>query len=233
MTEVPHIIEFKNVKKTYYMGNNNSLEALKGISFTIDRGELVAIIGPSGSGKSTTMNIIGLLDSVTSGKYILNGHDATKLTKSQSATMRNREIGFIFQSFFLLPRLTAVQNVLLPLLYRGTPKKEAHDRAMVMLEKVSMAKHAMHRPSEMSGGQQQRVAIARALVGTPALVLADEPTGALDQKTGHDVLTLLKELNEKENATVVIITHDVQIANQCKRKIPVVDGLITEKDAWI
>ena len=232
MSDPKHVIEFRDITKTYKMGENE-FQALKGISFVVDKGDMVAIIGPSGSGKSTTMNIIGLLDSATTGTYILNGKDVTSLSNRDRASVRNQEIGFIFQSFFLLPRLTALQNVLLPLLYRGLDKKEASKRAMAMLKRVEMDKHSHHKPSELSGGQQQRVAIARALVGNPSIVLADEPTGALDQKTGEAVMGLLKELNHEEGATVVVITHDIEIANQLPRRIPIVDGVITEKSAWI
>lgn len=232
MVNAETVIQFLDITKSYQMGSNE-FQVLKGVSFDIYKKDFVGIVGPSGSGKSTIMNLIGLLDTANSGKYILNGQDVTSLSSSERATLRNRYIGFIFQSFFLLPRLSAIQNVMLPLMYRGVDRKIAHDKAINMLKKVSMDHRANHRPSELSGGQQQRVAIARALVGDPTLILADEPTGALDQKTGSDVLNLLKQLNHDEGATVVIITHDVALANQCHRKIPVVDGRITEKDAWI
>ncbi len=232
MTNTQTVIQFIDVTKSYKMGDTD-FQVLKGVSFDIYKKDFVGIVGPSGSGKTTIMNLIGLLDTANTGKYLLNGEDVTSLSSSQRATLRNRYIGFIFQSFFLLPRLTAIQNVMLPLMYRGIDRKIAHEKAMTMLKKVSMDHRPNHRPSELSGGQQQRVAIARALVGDPTLILADEPTGALDQKTGADVLNLLKQLNHEEGATVIIITHDVALANQCHRKIPVVDGLITEKDAWI
>lgn len=232
MTNGETVIQFHDITKSYKMGTNE-FQVLKGISFDIHKKDFIGIVGPSGSGKSTIMNLIGLLDTANSGKYVLNGEDVTSLSSSQRASLRNRYIGFIFQSFFLLPRLNAIQNVMLPLMYRGIDKKTAHAKAMTMLGKVGMDHRATHRPGELSGGQQQRVAIARALVGDPTLILADEPTGALDQKTGTDVLNLLKQLNHDDGATVVIITHDVSLANQCHRKIPVVDGRVVEKDAWI
>ena len=208
---------------------DNTFEALKDINIHVEESEVVAIIGPSGSGKSTTMNIIGLLDRQTSGQYFLNGSEVKKLKSNELATLRNKSIGFIFQSFFLLPKLTALQNVALPLVYRGVSKKERNTRALEMLKKVDMADHAHHKPFELSGGQQQRVAIARALVGEPAIILADEPTGALDSKTSQDVLNLLLDLNRNLSSTVVIITHDMDVANQCPRIIHIHDGNIVDK----
>ncbi len=203
--------------------------ALKGINLAIERGELVTIIGSSGSGKTTTMNILGLLDHPTTGQYFLDSVETSALTPDQVADYRNEKIGFIFQSFFLLPRLTALQNVMLPLAYRRNhPPGDRKDkkRALAMLAKVGMAKYVTHKPYELSGGQQQRVAIARALVGDPSIVLADEPTGALDTKNSHDVLELLNDLNKTEGATIVIITHDPEVAQKSQRIIKIADGKI-------
>lgn len=221
------MIELKNIVKTYQMGSYR-FEALKGISMKVNDGELVAIIGPSGSGKSTTMNILGLLDRQTSGQYFLNGQEVEDLSPNKKAALRNQYIGFIFQAFFLLPNLNALENVALPLSYRNVSSAEQHKRAMEMLEKVGMDQYAHHLPKELSGGQQQRVAIARALAGKPALILADEPTGALDSKTSQQVLDLLAELNKDEKATVIIITHDPLVARQCPRAFRIADGLLTE-----
>ncbi|WP_423063361.1 ABC transporter ATP-binding protein [Candidiatus Paracoxiella cheracis] len=221
------MIELRNVTKVYKMGSN-TFEALKGVSIHIKSEELVAIIGASGSGKTTTMNIVGLLDKPTTGEYYLNKQETSSLMPNQQAYLRNRSIGFIFQSFFLLPRLTALQNVGLPLSYRGEDSRIINEKSLMMLEKVGMGGYSHHRPSELSGGQQQRVAIARALVGSPHIILADEPTGSLDSKTGQDVLDLLIELNRTEGTTVVIITHDAKVAEQAQRVIKLSDGLIIE-----
>lgn len=218
-----------NVTKTYVMAKEN-YRALKGINLTIERGELAAIIGPSGSGKTTTMNILGLLDHPTSGKYFLDAVDTSTLSADQIADYRNQKIGFIFQSFFLLPRLTALQNVMLPLAYRRNhPPGDRRDkkRALTMLAKVGMSEYITHKPNELSGGQQQRVAIARALVGNPSIILADEPTGALDTKNSQDVLELLGELNQTEGATIIIITHDPEVAGKSRHVIKISDGEIS------
>ncbi len=222
------LIELKDVTKTYMMAKEKYL-ALKGINVTIQKGELVTIIGSSGSGKTTTMNILGLLDHPTSGKYFLDSVDTSVLSPDQIADYRNQKIGFIFQSFFLLSRLTALQNVMLPLSYRrnhSLSDRRDKNRAIGMLAKVGMDKYSTHKPYELSGGQQQRVAIARALVGNPSIILADEPTGALDTKNSHDVLELLKDLNKTEGATIVIITHDPEVAKRSQRVIKIFDGQI-------
>lgn len=224
------MIKLDNVKKIYRMGDN-VFEALKGISFTIEQGELVAIVGPSGSGKSTTMNILGLLDKPTSGKYYLDEIDTSQFSGNKLASLRNRRLGFIFQQFFLLPKLTALDNVILPLTYRHDEKISAHEmkmRAITLMEKVGVAQFAHHRPSELSGGQQQRVAIARALLGQPSIIMADEPTGALDTKTSQQIMNLLVEQMTSTGTTVVIITHSLEIAKQCHRAIHIRDGLIQE-----
>ncbi len=218
------MIKLDNVTKTYIMGKNE-FQALKGISFEIKKGELAALMGPSGSGKSTTMNIIGLLDHPTSGHYYLESEESTHLSKNELARVRNKKIGFIFQSFFLLPKLNAVQNIGLPLFYANIGAKAIHKKSMNMLEKMEMAEYALHRPNELSGGQQQRVAIARALVHEPSVILADEPTGALDSKTSERVMELLTA--HRGETTVVIITHDKEVAEQCPRVIQIRDGLIT------
>lgn len=219
------MIDLRDVTKIYQMGDSE-FQALKGISLFIERGELVAIVGPSGSGKSSTMNILGLLDKPTTGEYFLDEQNTRDFTGNQLARLRNQSIGFIFQSFFLLPKLTALQNVGLPLFYANRAASEIKERAMAILDKVGMADYATHRPNELSGGQQQRVAIARALVGEPKILLADEPTGALDTKTSEVVMELL--IGMAEGTTVVIITHDMEVANQCPRVIKIRDGLIQE-----
>ncbi|OGO93998.1 MAG: macrolide ABC transporter ATP-binding protein [Coxiella sp. RIFCSPHIGHO2_12_FULL_42_15] len=226
------MLELRSVTKVFKMGEQ-TFHALKGIDLIIKQGELLAIVGPSGSGKTTTMNIIGLLDRPTTGKHLLDGQEVSKLGVNKRAHLRNLRIGFIFQSFMLLPRLNALQNVSLPLLYRGVNRGEMRHRSLEMLEKMGIGKHWHHHPTELSGGQQQRVAIARALVGNPSIILADEPTGALDTKTGAEVLALLKKINQEEGATIIIITHDLEVAVQCPRVIHVRDGLIEEQESAI
>ncbi|MCU6791026.1 ABC transporter ATP-binding protein [Paenibacillus sp. WQ 127069] len=218
------MIELKQVKKTYFRGNEN-LHILKDVSLAVGAGEFVAIVGPSGSGKSTLMNMIGLLDIPTSGSYSLNGIATEKMKGDELAGLRNRKIGFIFQQFNLLPRLSAIENVELPMIYAGFGKKERRTKAQQTLELLGMGQRSHHRPSELSGGQQQRVAVARALAIGPSLLLADEPTGALDSRTGQEVLELMLHLNEMGN-TIVLITHDLHIAEHAKRIVTIRDGSI-------
>ena len=222
-----HLIEVKNVYKIYNPGENE-VRALDHISLTIQKGEFVAIIGQSGSGKSTLMNMIGCLDVPTEGTYILNGQNVSKLSDNELSDIRNQEIGFIFQGFNLIANLTAQENVELPLIYRGVPKKERHELSVAALKKVGLAHRMDHRPSEMSGGQQQRVAIARAIAQAPPVILADEPTGNLDSASSMEILDILKQLHA-ENRTVILITHDNDIAKQAKRVIRIKDGKI-ERD---
>lgn len=220
------MIELQDITKTFQLGKNE-LQILKGINLKVEKGELLALMGASGSGKSTTMNIVGLLDRPTSGQYLLDGQEVSKLSNDTWAELRNKSIGFVFQTFFLLPRLTALQNVGLPLIYRNIKTSEIKERAMHSLEKVKMADRADHKPSELSGGQQQRVAIARALVGGPQIILADEPTGALDTQTSQGVMELLIHINKEDKATIVIVTHDPHVAEQCARTVYMKDGQLT------
>jgi putative ABC transport system ATP-binding protein len=220
------IIEIENVTKVYQMGEVQ-VRALAGISVTVRAGEYVAIIGASGSGKSTLMNVIGLLDSPSSGRYRIRGTEVSNLGKDQLADLRNREIGFIFQRFNLLARTSALRQVELPLFYAGVSGKESKRRALEALARVGLEERSHHRPDELSGGQQQRVAIARALVGRPQLLLADEPTGALDSKTGAEVLELFDELH-RQGLTLVVVTHDHNVANRAQRIITISDGEIVE-----
>lgn len=217
-----NIIELNEIVKTYHRGTEE-LQVLKGITLHVTDGDFVAIIGPSGSGKSTLMNTIGLLDIPTSGSYILDGVSTGGLSDNKMAELRNHKIGFIFQQFNLLPRLTALENVELPLIYSGMSRHDRREAALDMLDSLGMKSRAGHRPSELSGGQQQRVAIARALVSKPSLLLADEPTGALDSKTGQEVLELMLELNKRGN-TIVLITHDPGIAEHASRVVAIRDG---------
>ncbi len=219
-----HLIDARNLYKIYNPGENE-VHALDGVSLTIDRGEFVAIIGQSGSGKSTFMNMLGLLDSPTSGEYYLEGREVSKLTDDELSEIRNKEIGFIFQGFNLIPSLTATGNVELPLIYRGMPAAQRHELSDAALERVGIGHRKNHRPAEMSGGQQQRVAIARAVAARPPIILADEPTGNLDTHSGEEVMRILKELND-EGRTVILITHDNSIAAQAKRIIRIQDGKI-------
>ena len=214
------------INKFYQMGDEQA-HILKDISLIIERGEFLSVLGPSGSGKSTLMNIIGCLDVPTSGEYILNGEETNGLSEKELAGIRSREIGFIFQNHQLLPRLTALKNVELPLIYAGVPGRERRRRAKEMLIRVGLEDRMNHYPNQLSGGQCQRVAIARALVGSPSILLADEPTGALDQKTGRQVMALFRELND-EGRTIVMITHDLKIAQNARRVVHIIDGELTE-----
>jgi putative ABC transport system ATP-binding protein len=218
------IIETRDIKRFFTMGSS-TVEALKGINFSVKSGEFIAIMGPSGSGKTTLMNIIGCLDTPSSGEYFLNGSLVNDLDEDQLALIRNKEIGFVFQSFHLLAKNSALDNVLLPLKYAGKDPKEAHKRALEVLDAVGLSDRVDHGPSELSGGQQQRVAIARALVNKPSIIFADEPTGNLDSKTEADVMKLFKDLNDA-GQTIILITHEQEIANKCKRVISIRDGLI-------
>ncbi|MFT4016273.1 macrolide ABC transporter ATP-binding protein [Terrimonas sp.] len=218
------IIHLDNIRKSYFMGRQE-LQVLKGISLDIRKNEYVALMGPSGSGKSTLMNILGCLDSPTGGDYYLNGHQVSKMADNDLAEIRNKEIGFVFQQFNLLPRLTAAENVALPLIYSGIPKKQRTEMAMHVLEQVDLADRSHHKPNELSGGQCQRVAIARALVNNPSLVLADEPTGNLDTKTSYEIMNIFSKIQEAGN-TIVLVTHEEDIANYSKRIVRLRDGVI-------
>ncbi|HEM3173429.1 TPA: ABC transporter ATP-binding protein [Streptococcus suis] len=220
------LIRLTNINKSYKNGDQE-LRVLKDIDLEVEEGEFLAIMGPSGSGKSTLMNIIGLLDRSTTGNYWLEGEEVSQLSEKKLASVRNDQIGFVFQQFFLLSKLNALQNVELPLIYAGVPANQRKKLAKRYLEKVELAERMTHLPSELSGGQKQRVAIARALVNTPAIILADEPTGALDTKTGEQIMELLTELNN-EGKTIIMVTHEPEIAAYAKRKIVLRDGIITE-----
>ena len=218
------IIHLEQIRKSYFMGSQ-SIEVLKGISLDIFKNEYVALMGPSGSGKSTLMNILGCLDTPTGGTYVLNGKDVSKMTDDDLADVRNHEIGFVFQQFNLLPRLTAAENVALPLVYAGVSKKERMERALDSLKKVGLETRSHHKPNEMSGGQIQRVAIARALVNNPSILLADEPTGNLDSKTSVEVMEIFGQIQAAGN-TVVLVTHEEDIAAYAKRVIRLRDGIV-------
>jgi putative ABC transport system ATP-binding protein len=218
------IIETKEISKIYHMGNQ-TVNALQSISITIDRGEYVAFMGPSGSGKSTLMNIVGCLDTPTTGSYMLNNKLVSEMTENELADTRNKEIGFVFQTFNLLPRASALENVALPLIYAGYSKSERNEMAMSTLDSVGLGDRAHHRPNELSGGQRQRVAIARALVNSPSIILADEPTGNLDTKTSYDIMNLFQELHDKGN-TIIMVTHEDDIAHYAHRIVRLRDGLV-------
>jgi len=218
------VIHLENIHKSYFMGKQ-AVPVLKGINLTIGRNEYVSLMGPSGSGKSTLMNILGCLDTPTSGTYILNGKDVSSMGDDELAEVRNVEIGFVFQQFNLLPRLTAWENVAVPLIYAGVNKKEREERARVMLQKVGLGDRAHHKPNELSGGQSQRVAIARALINNPSLILADEPTGNLDTKTSIEIMDLFGQIHASGN-TVVLVTHEEDIANHTYRIVRVRDGVV-------
>jgi putative ABC transport system ATP-binding protein len=218
------ILHLEQIRKSYFMGKQE-LRVLKGIDLDIRKNEYVALMGPSGSGKSTLMNILGCLDSPTAGKYILNGHDVSKMLDDSLADIRNKEIGFVFQQFNLLPRLTALENVALPLVYAGTSRKQRTEMAMSVIQKVGLEDRKDHKPNELSGGQCQRVAIARALVNNPSLILADEPTGNLDSTTSNEIMEIFGKIQQAGN-TVVLVTHEEDIANHAKRIVRLRDGLI-------
>lgn len=220
------LIKLTNINKSYKNGDQE-LQVLKNISLEVEEGEFVAIMGPSGSGKSTLMNIIGLLDRPSTGGYLLEDTEVSNLTGKKLAQVRNQQIGFVFQQFFLLSKLNALQNVELPLIYAGVPSGKRQQLSKQYLEKVELAERMHHLPSELSGGQKQRVAIARALVNSPSIILADEPTGALDTKTGDQIMELLTELNQ-EGKTIIMVTHEPEIAEYANRKIVLRDGVITE-----
>ena len=222
------MINIDSLVKTFTLGEE-TITAVNHVSLQVEKGDFIAIVGPSGSGKSTLMNIIGLLDKADSGVYTFDGIDVTNLTDNEQAKIRNEKIGFVFQSFFLLQKLTALENVMVPLLYRGLSEKDAKAKAADILDRLGMSDRKKHMPKQLSGGQQQRVAIARALVGNPELILADEPTGALDQSTGREIIKLLQELNEN-GQTIIIITHDNYIAHQAKRIVRIEDGFLREEE---
>jgi len=218
------VIHLENIRKSYFIGRNE-LPVLKGISLDIFKNEYVALMGPSGSGKSTLMNMLGCLDTPTSGKYVLSGHDVSKMEDNELARVRNKEIGFVFQQFNLMPRLSALENVAVPLIYAGVNKKEREERALEVLKKVGLGERYKHKPNELSGGQCQRVAIARALVNDPALILADEPTGNLDTKTSVEIMEIFGQIHASGN-TVVLVTHEEDIADHALRVVRLRDGVI-------
>lgn len=224
MTE---ILNMQNICKSYYMGEEK-LEVLHDVNLAVNSGDFLSILGPSGSGKSTMMNIIGCLDVPSAGKYLLSGNDIADFDEVELAKVRNKEIGFVFQSFQLLPRMTSVQNVELPLIYTGLSSSERKKRSKAILERIGLSDKMQNFPNQLSGGQQQRVAIARALVTEPTILLADEPTGALDQKTGGQVMELFEELNH-DGRTIIMITHDQNIACHARRVVNILDGILTEE----
>ncbi len=223
------MLRLSDIHKSYDVGPA-TVAVLSGLNLEVNQGDLVSIMGASGSGKSTLMNIIGLLDTASSGSYVLDGREVSDMSDNRRSAIRNASIGFVFQSFHLLPRLTALENVGLPLVYRGMRNSEIGRRAGIALKKVGMAERVDHRPNELSGGQQQRVAIARALVGEPAIVLADEPTGALDPATADEIMELFADLNREERTTIIIITHDPEVAERCVRRTRIGDGVLREEE---
>ncbi len=223
-----HIIQLQGIVKNYYIGTI-VVQALRKVSINIKRNEYVAIMGPSGSGKSTLMNLIGCLDTATEGNYILNGTDVSKMEDNQLAEIRNREIGFVFQTFNLLPRYTALENVMLPMVYAGVNKQTRSERAMKVIEDVALTDRMDHKPNELSGGQRQRVAVARALVNDPSIILADEPTGNLDSKTSLDIMNLLDDIHEAGN-TIILVTHEEDIARHAHRIIRLIDGEVASDE---
>ena len=223
------MLRLTDIRKSYAVGPV-TVDVLRAVNLEVNRGDMVSIMGASGSGKSTLINIIGLLDTPDSGSYVLDGRDVLELSDNRRSSIRNTGIGFVFQSFNLLPRLTALENVGLVLVYRGVGSSEIGRRAAAALDRVGMSDWSGHRPSELSGGQQQRVAIARALVGDPAIVLADEPTGALDPETGNDIMDLFVRLNRDDGTTLIVITHDPQVASRCGRRTRIGNGVLLEAD---
>lgn len=221
-----NVISMKNIIKRYYIGKPNELQILNGISLDIDDGEFVSIVGQSGSGKSTLMNIIGALDRQTEGTYSLNGTDVSQLDDSELSKIRNKEIGFVFQTFNLISKVNAAKNIEVPLMYAGVSRKKRHERTMELLELVGMSDRGEHLPNELSGGQKQRVAIARAMANKPSILLADEPTGALDSKTGRMIMDLFHKLHREEKTTIVLITHSPELARETQRMITISDGSI-------
>ncbi|MCI5919569.1 MAG: ABC transporter ATP-binding protein [Roseburia sp.] len=223
----------EQIIKRYYIGQPNELQILNGIDLTVEKGEFVSIVGESGSGKSTLMNIIGVLDRQTEGRYFLEGRDVNMMRDEERSAIRNRRIGFVFQNFNLLPRANALKNVMVPLMYSEEHIKNQKEKAMEMLEMVGMQERALHRPNELSGGQKQRVAIARAMINDPAIILADEPTGALDSKTSHMVMDLFHELHEKQGKTIVLITHSQELAAETQRIVTIRDGNVISDNGGV
>ncbi|WP_340694749.1 ABC transporter ATP-binding protein [Hydrogenobacter thermophilus] len=221
------LIELRDVKKSYKL-DSIEIPVLKGISMIVEKGEVVALVGPSGSGKSTLMNIIGCLDVPTSGEYMLDNIPVQNMNRDQIAHIRNKKIGFVFQNFNLIARLTALENVELPMIYAGVGRKERKERAMELLNMVGLSDRSGHYPTQLSGGQQQRVAIARALANNPSIILADEPTGSLDTATGKSIMELLLSLNDKFGTTLIVVTHDSTVASYCRRTVRIKDGLLVE-----
>jgi putative ABC transport system ATP-binding protein len=224
-----NLIQIENVTRVYKVGETE-VHALQGVSYSIEKGGLVALMGPSGSGKSTLMNIIGCLDKPTSGKYLLEGEEVSTFDKNKLAQVRNKRIGFVFQSFNLLARTTALENTELPLVYSDVPRKKAKDMAMKALAMVGLEGRELHKTNQLSGGEMQRVAIARALVNNPTLLLADEPTGNLDTKTGIEIMDIFKKLNQEQNITIILVTHDPEVAVVANRRIYIRDGLIEREE---
>lgn len=221
-----NVIDMHGIVKRYYVGQPNELEILHGIDLAVTEGEFISIVGESGSGKSTLMNMIGALDRPTEGTYLLNGQDISKMTDEQLSDIRNQQIGFVFQNFCLIPRMSAVRNVEIPLMYANLPAKKRRERAMELLDLVGMSDRANHKPNELSGGQNQRVAIARAMANDPEILLADEPTGALDSKTGHLVMDIFHRLHREQDKTIILITHSQELAQETQRMITISDGMI-------
>ena len=229
--ERTNVIDMQGIVKRYYEGEPNELEILHGIDLKVFQGEFVSIVGESGSGKSTLMNMIGALDRPTEGQYFLGGRDISKLQDEELSDIRNQEIGFVFQNFCLIPRMSALRNVEIPLMYANMPPKQRRERAMELLALVGMEERADHKPNELSGGQKQRVAIARAMANDPHILLADEPTGALDSKTGHLVMDIFHRLHEEQDKTIVLITHSQELAHETERMITISDGrIIADKE---